>query len=269
MSTICHNNETGGGALVQLEVSDGFATGRLSVVCPDGWYYHEQTLMEGIIRLSTSPQPFDLSAPSAAIEYCIKERAKYSIEGDEGGVTIDDKVWEGLFDQESGTIEMITYLEDSAIMVRVCGEEGAEALEQIMTTVQLTWDTEQSSFAVCEERQEDFFQMRSLSTPNQAAHHTLLKTFGYDWCILFHRDGRVRAKFDRAVNCFWGDGFGDVVSGTWQGNVMTFTGDDNNAMGTLDFTLEGDILTVCFADTNNTTVTFRRSHDTPPAFLTT
>ncbi|MCL2511343.1 MAG: hypothetical protein FWF09_04770 [Bacteroidales bacterium] len=252
----------------EIEITDGFATGRLSVVCPDGWYYHPQTLMEGLIRLSTSPQPFDTAAPSIAIEYCIKECAKHTIEGTAGETTIDDKEWSGIFNEEDGEIEMISRIGDSAITIKIAGEEAMEVLEQIMTTVQLAWDTEQSNLAICEGKKDDFFKMRSFSTSERTAGHVLLETFGYDWCILFHDDGSVRAKFNRAVNCFWGDGFGDVVFGTWENNMMTFVGGDNNTTGNLAFTLEGDILTVTFAATDNMTVTFRRSDDTPPDFIT-
>jgi hypothetical protein len=259
---------TGGGTIAEIEITDGFVTGHMSVICPGGWYYHQQTLMEGLIRLSVSPLPLDTAVSSIAIEYCIKECAKHTIEGEKGETTIEDKEWSGVYNEENAEIEMISYIGDSAITIKIAGEEAMAVLEQIMTTVQLTWNTEQSNLAICEGKEYDFFKMRSLSTPERTAHHVLLKTLGYDWCILFNKDGSVRAKFDRAVNCFWGDGFEDVVSGSWKNNMMTFIGGDNNTTGNLAFTLEKDILSVTFADTNNTTVTFRRGDDTPPDFIT-
>jgi len=258
----------GGGTVAEIEITDGFATGHLSVVCPDGWYYHAQTFMEGLIRLSNSPQSLDIAAPSIAIEYCIAECAKHTIEGEVREAEINDKTWSCAYNAEEESLEMITRIGDSAITIKIASGEAAAVMEQIVSTVQLIWDTEQSARAICEDKETDFFKIRSLSLPERSMNHSLLKTFGYDWCILFHKDGNVRAKFDRSVNCFWGDGFGHVVSGSWQNNEMTFTNDDNSATGKLAFQLEGDILSVTFADTDNTAVTFRRSDDTPPDFLT-
>jgi hypothetical protein len=246
----------GGGTVAEITITDGFATGRMSVVCPDGWYYHEQTLMEGVILFSNSPQPFDTDAASITVAYSIRECAKHTIEGDAVSATIDDKTWHSVTDKENMTVEMIACIGDSAVTVKRPEDLKDDALMQILSTVQIAWDKEQTSLAICEDKEEDFFKMRSMTTPEQrAANYALLKTLGYDWHILFRKDGTLQAKFDTAVTHKWGDDFENTVSGSWQNNTMTFTAGDKT--GQLTFTLEGDIISITFDD--NTIVTFRRS----------
>lgn len=254
----------GGGSVVEVSVTDGFISGVMSMVCPDGWYGHKNPVKSDMIIFNTNPDSaFD--GKSIYVEYGIKECVTLSEGQQLPDNEIEGKIWGGVVNGE-GQIEVVTYIGGNAVKVTTAGLSGDEAdmmaFGIILSTINLTWETEEGSLSVCEGKETDFFELRSMKTSGSVGNRSLLQQFGYDWCILFSNDGAVTAKFDRAVTCYWGDGFGSVVSGTWNDGIMTFINGD--VTGVLEYALEGDRLTVVFND--GQPVVFQRSNAESPDF---
>ena len=274
---------SGGGTTAEIAITDGFVAGRMSVVCPDGWFFFPQSFISGVIKFVDTPDSEKIfNAPAIEVVYRLQEAAQ-------------DK------DEDDTADTQIKYFGDSAVKVR--GNVDKALLEQIMETVQLTWETEQSTLAICEGKDEDFFKIRS-STPKDGgstANLAALKLAGFDdSAILFRKDGTVRAKFNVLLIPDWK--IGNLVSGTWKENVMTFTEGENHQsasgktaqafdkdisslteqlqsiqslddtletelfkkVGVVSFTLDGDLLTLDFELCK---ATFRRCNDDIPEIL--
>ena len=254
----------GAGETVEIPVTDGFRNGCLSAVCSDGWSGSREP-STGMISFSCT----DPDTPKGIyVKYDIRECAVLEGEKiDEMTEPESGRVWERAYIAEYDQMQVLTYMDGSAIKVTASGldfsaEEDQEAIGIIIFTSNLSWETEESGLSVCEGKESDFFELRSMTTESSTGNRALLTQFGYDWCILFRGDGTVTAKFDRAVTCHWGDGFGHVVNGRWADGAMTFI--DGDKQGVLAYTLEGDRMTVAFRD--GLPVVFQRSAAAPPDF---
>jgi len=257
------SSSASGGAIVSIPVTDGFITGVLSATCPDGWYGRKNPSGD-MIFFNTDPD-MHYSGTSIYIEYALKECVK--LEGEKLNDLTDPesgRVWEAVSKDDNNLIETVTYKDGNAIKVSTSGlaDGDSAALISILSTVALTWDSQESSLGICEGKETDFFELRSMTTSSSTGNRALLVQFGYDWCFLFRNDGTVIAKLDRAVTAYWGSGgFGKVPSGTWRKGVMTFTNGDSP--WDLEYTLEGDRLTIL---DQGLPVVFQRSQAAPPDF---
>jgi len=250
----------GGGTTAELAITDGIATGQMSAVCPDGWYYFPIVNDVGIIKfVDTSDLAKVFDAVAIEVVCCLREMAHAEDEND----TADTQM---------------KYFDD--ILVKVRGKADKAVLEQVMATVQTTWDTEQSTLAICEGKDENLFKIRSIIAPDYMLNLTQMTDA--DSCILFRKDGTVRANLTfSAFIPNWE--IEDLVAGTWKEGVMTFTegfSEEHLAYkekmlgynpdmvfsgGDIPFTLEGDILSVEIAEGRK--ATFRRCNDAIPDFL--
>ena len=255
----------GGGETIDIDVTDGFISGVMSATCPEGWYAYKNPVMDSMFMFTTSSTLFDDGDGKKISVYfdikeCVVAEGEKQPELELGG-----KVWERARGEEDRT-ELVTVMGSSAVKVEVSGcsfddEAVTMALETVLSSVKLVWEREESSLGICEDGETDFFEIRSMSTSLSTGNRKFLQIMGFDWCILFRSDGTVTAKFDGAVNCSWGDGFGwvDVVTGTWNDREMIFTSGGDTGM--LPFTLEGDRIYVILG---GDPVVFQRSSEAPP-----
>ena len=248
-----------GEKIVEIKVTDGFVTGQMSVYCPKEWYYHPQDHISGRIIMNKSESKFAF-ASNVAITHCIRELADFNFK-DAKKKKFGDKTWETALDKENQAIEMITYLDDSIITVKAFPPETIpeNELKQIVSSIQLTWDTQQSNLAICEEKEEDYFKIRSLAESGFVFDREHISDH---WWICFKKDGTLTAQLHTSIADAIDADTDEPLTGTWINNTITFA----NANKTIDipFTLEGDIITIDLKDT--CTMTFRRSDDTsaPP-----
>ena len=260
------NNATapaGGGAVIETSVTDGFVNGVMSVVCPDGWYGRKTPMVDWVLMFNMSPDSL-LEDKKIYVEYGIRECVTIEGERQEDQTNPESgQVWE-MAVNEDGQLIAVAYMGGNAVKVTTAGleEDDIGVFGEIISTVRLAWEREESALSICGGESTDFFEIRSMATSSSVGNRSLLTTMGYDWCILFRGDGTVTAKFDGAVTCEWGDGFGAVVNGTWKDGVMTFT--NGSVTGNLAYTLDGDRLTVAFRD--GLPVVFQRSNAEPPEF---
>jgi hypothetical protein len=177
---------------------------------------------------------------------------------------IEGNTWEGAIDEENNIMQLATYMGRNAVKVTLTGsdaEEDGPNLGEILATVKLTWETEESAFGICEERDPDFFELRSMKLSNSFSNRSSLQATGYDWSFLFRQDGTFSARLDSSVTNYI-YGFGScIANGTWKDGVLTFTNEDKSF--TLAYTLEGDQLSIVFDDVP---ANFQRSNATPPDF---
>ena len=250
-------NKDMGGKTVEIIVINGLETGRMSAYCPPGWYFSDIAANMNKIFIIVSEDSME-----GVIITCVpREEAKFTIEGEEDENEFGNITWKFRIDEEDENrpkAEFITYIGDSAVII-----EGVayDDLQFILPSIELKWDVEQNNCTICEEKEEDLFNMNMLTTnKGDTARENLIKQMGYDWWIRFKKDGAVTAKLDKSVTRNWGDGFGDTVSGTWKDKMMTFTNGDKT--GNLPFKLKGengDILTITLED--GYVITFRRTND--------
>ena len=125
-----------GDKTVEIEVTDGFATGHMSAYCPPGWHWVEICKSRGKIAFSaSSPNGW----PDITIAYSTREAAKFTLEGEEAEREIGNRTWKMVIngEKENMEIEMITYIGDSAIII----EKGLayDDLQLILPSIQLTW----------------------------------------------------------------------------------------------------------------------------------
>ena len=248
-----------GGGTAEVSITDGFVTGRMTAVCPDGWKSFSTSLLPGSITMLPLRDMDD--EPDITVLYILKEAAQSEDFYDEGNTVI------------------VKIFDNGAVKVR--GKADKALLEQVLATVQLTWDAKQSALAICEGREEDFFKIRSITQYGVTQTLDSLKIFGNDNdSILFRKDGTVHANLTFANWLI-----GNLVEGTWNDNVMTFTdGVSEEGLaykakmqkykemgvdlppegGSATFTLEGDVLTVGIEDK---TIVFGRNNDEIPENL--
>jgi len=237
-------NAPAGDKTVEIEVTDGFVTGRMSAYCPPGWHWVEICKSMGKIGFSaSSPQDWaDIS-----IAYSTREGAKFTLEGEDEEYESDGKTWIMRLneeDEENPIIELITYIGDSAIII----EKGTayDDLQLILPSIQLTWDTEQSNCAICEEKEEDLFRMRFATDTGKWVMH------GDRLC--FRKDGTLSALLNKDITDKWDDDLKYTTEGTWTDGMITITNGEKTV--NIPFKLEGDIITITLED--DYVITFRR-----------
>jgi hypothetical protein len=251
-----------GGSVIETQVTNGFVAGVISIVCPEGWYGYKNALSPDMIMFTTDPNSSFASkniTVSCDISECVTIDGERLPENHE----IEGRIWEGAIDEENNILQLATYMGGNAVKVVLSGsdaEDDGAALKTIFETLKLTWETEESALGICEGKDADFFELRSMKLSSSFSNRASLQTFGYDWCILFRSNGTVTARLDGSVTrCIFG--FGSVVAnGTWAAGVMTFTNGDESIA--YEYTLDGDRIAVVLGD--DTPTTFHRSNTIPP-----
>ena len=250
-----------GDATIEVEVTDGADTGRMSVYCPKGWYYYEHLSGKGTIILISTPDPRITNA-MATITYSSFQDAKFTLSGEEKSYSFDlEGQTYGRSDRDNYIEELITYIGDSAITAK--GPHGGPYTcvfwDKIMPSIKLTWNNRKTGLPLCQEKEEDVFKARYVRTTG-SNELTLEQLQQCDYQIRFRKDGTVTLKLDKFITSKLEENFGDTLTGTYENEIISIP--KSNQTGfypfhTCAFGLKGDILDTVIGRTQ---IYFHRSY---------
>ena len=242
-----------GDATIEVEVTDGANTGRMSVYCPKGWYYYEHLSGKGIIKLSSTPDT-RITGTVVTITYSSFQDAKFTIPGKESGYSFDlEGQTYGRSDRDNYIEELITFIGDSAITAK--GPHGGPYTcvfwNEIMPSIKLTWNNRQTGLPLCHEKEEDIFKARYVKTTG-SDELTLEQLQQCDYQLRFCKDGTVTLKLDKSITSALEENFGDTLTGTYENEIISIPKSDKTGFypfHTCAFGLNGDILDTVIGST--------------------
>ena len=136
--------ESAGGKTAEIAVHCNGRNGKMTAICPGGWYDHTRDDTTDMITFKVSSDPYDGELPSVILHcYAKLLDGPHSVlrEGKSVSFTINCRTWNGVYDANKSELELFTIIDNSIVDIVCVGiEPESDIVQQVLSSFNLIWE---------------------------------------------------------------------------------------------------------------------------------